>query len=112
MTSLVGFEGLLRGLTVYTYGLPFYTGWGLTRDRHTCPRRTRKLSLDELVAGALIRYPLYLHPTRGVLTTPEEVVSALRAELMRAGNQPVHKSRVLRRAQKLTNAIRGIIDGF
>ena len=50
MTSLVGFEGLLRGKKVACYGLPFYAGWGLTSDRHTIPRRSRRLSLDELVA--------------------------------------------------------------
>ncbi|HEX6243124.1 MAG TPA: hypothetical protein VFZ61_19555, partial [Polyangiales bacterium] len=60
MTSLVGFEALLRGRRVHTYGLPFYAGWGLTQDRHVLARRTRKLTLDELVAGVLIRYPLYL----------------------------------------------------
>ena len=28
MTSLVGFEALLRGITVWTYGIPFYGGLG------------------------------------------------------------------------------------
>ncbi len=60
MTSLVGFEALLRGLRVVTYGQPFYAGWGLTIDRAPIPRRTRRLSLDELVAGALLRYPRYV----------------------------------------------------
>ena len=55
MTSLVGFEALLRGLSVHVYGLPFYAGWGLTSDRHAHPRRTRRRTLDELVALTLIR---------------------------------------------------------
>lgn len=59
MTSLTGFEALLRGKTVFCYGLPFYAGWGLTRDVSPCPRRTRHLSLAELVAGALLLYPRY-----------------------------------------------------
>jgi capsular polysaccharide export protein len=112
MTSLVGFEGLLRGLEVHAYGLPFYAGWGLTRDRHSLARRTRKLSLDQLVAGALIRYPLYLHPSRDELTTPEEVVSALRAEMNRMGNRPVKRHWLARRAHKLKNAIVGMLDGL
>ena len=112
MTSLVGFEGLMRGLEVTAYGLPFYAGWGLTHDRHSHARRTRRLSLDQLVAGALIRYPLYLHPVRGELTTPEEVVAALRAEMNRSGNRPVRKHWLLRRAHKLQNAIRGMLDGI
>jgi capsular polysaccharide export protein len=59
MTSLVGFEALMRNLSVHVYGLPFYAGWGLTHDRHTIPRRNRQLSIDELVAGALLLYPQY-----------------------------------------------------
>lgn len=60
MTSLTGFEALLRGRRVVCYGQPFYAGYGLTTD--ICPptRRTRRLTLDELVAGALIGYPIYL----------------------------------------------------
>jgi len=60
LTSLAGFEALLKGLQVYTYGLPFYAGWGLTFDRERCARRTRRLGLDQLVAGALILYPRYV----------------------------------------------------
>lgn len=59
MTSLVGFEGLLRGKRVVTYGQPFYAGWGLTQDQYAPARRTRRLTLPELVAGAMLRYPRY-----------------------------------------------------
>ena len=31
-TSLMEFEALLRGISVTTYGQPFYAGWGLTND--------------------------------------------------------------------------------
>ena len=37
MTSLLGFEALLRGLPVTTYGVPFYAGWGLTTDLSDVP---------------------------------------------------------------------------
>ena len=63
MTSLTGFDALLRHKEVVTYGMPFYAGWGLTRDRLTShpalARRSRVLELDELVAGTLLRYPIY-----------------------------------------------------
>lgn len=63
MTSLTGFDALLRGKKVVTYGQPFYAGWGLTEDCAEQPlafeRRQRRLSLDELVAGALLHYPIY-----------------------------------------------------
>ena len=59
LSSTAGFEALLRGLTVVTYGTPFYAGWGLTRDQQPLARRTRRLTLDQLVAGALLRYARY-----------------------------------------------------
>jgi capsular polysaccharide export protein len=75
-TSLAGFEALLRETAVTTYGAPFYAGWGLTRDLGPVPpRRTRKLSIDQLVAAALLLYPRYLDPVTG-LPCPAEVVAA------------------------------------
>ncbi|EAJ0942275.1 capsular polysaccharide biosynthesis protein [Campylobacter jejuni] len=62
ITSTSGFDALLRAKKVFTYGMPFYAGWGLTKDKYRCERRTRKLSLEELVAGALIIYPRYINP--------------------------------------------------
>jgi capsular polysaccharide export protein len=76
-TSLTGFEALIRGKKVVTYGQPFYAGWGLTLDRDPPARRTRHLELDELVAGALIRYPLYRSAATGRTCGPEEVVEEI-----------------------------------
>ncbi len=50
----------MRGKKVFTYGMPFYASWGLTTDYRDCRRRTRKVSLDELVSATLILYPRYL----------------------------------------------------
>jgi len=77
MTSLAGFEALLRGKKVVTYGQPFYAGWGLTEDRIPLTRRTRKLTLEELVAGALFLYPLYISGTTGRYTSPERALHEL-----------------------------------
>lgn len=66
LSSTSGFEALLRGLTVVTYGTPFYAGWGLTRDHQPLPRRTRRLTLDQLVAGALLRYARYADPQQAL----------------------------------------------
>ena len=73
MSSLAGFEALLRGCRVVCWGQPFYAGWGLTQDRAPIPRRTRRLSLDELVAGTLLLYPRYWDPVSG-LPCPLEVL--------------------------------------
>ena len=77
MTSLTGFEALLREKKVICYGLPFYSGWGLTQDMLTLDRRSRKLTLDELVAASLILYPTYVSRTTGRFTTPERALEEL-----------------------------------
>ncbi|WP_343897218.1 capsular polysaccharide export protein, LipB/KpsS family, partial [Craurococcus roseus] len=79
LSSLSGFEALLRGRRVVTHGRPFYAGWGLTEDRDPPPRRGRRLSLDELVAGALILYPRYRDPLTGLPCPPEVLLERLAA---------------------------------
>lgn len=77
ITSLTGFEALLRGRAVTCWGQPFYAGWGLTRDRAPVARRVRRLSLDELVAGALILYPRYQDPVTELPCPPEALLDRL-----------------------------------
>ncbi|MBV9862192.1 MAG: hypothetical protein JO267_08585 [Alphaproteobacteria bacterium] len=85
LTSLAGFEALLRGLRVVVYGRPFYAGWGLTEDVIAIDRG-RHLSLGELVAGALILYPRYLDPATRLPCGPEIVIERLaNPELWRPG---------------------------
>ena len=79
LSSLSGFEALLRGRRVVTHGRPFYAGWGLTEDRDPPPRRGRRLSLDALVAGALILYPRYRDPLTGLPCPPEVLLERLAA---------------------------------
>lgn len=78
MTSLSGFEALMRGKKVFTYGLPFYAGWGLTTDRHKLERRVRQRTLEELVYCVLIEYPRYVDFETGEFITPEDLVASLR----------------------------------
>ncbi len=77
LTSLAGFEALLRGKPVTCYGQPFYSGWGLTTDIIPVARRTRRVTLDELVAATLILYPAYLSRRTGHFTTPEQALTEL-----------------------------------
>jgi len=77
LTSLTGFEALLRGKSVTCYGQPFYAGWGLTIDKCPMVRRSRHLLLDELVAGTLITYPVYLSKHSNQFTSPERVLDEL-----------------------------------
>ncbi|MFC0690764.1 capsular biosynthesis protein [Paraburkholderia humisilvae] len=78
ISSLAGFDALLRDKTVFTYGVPFYAGWGLTHD-YVSPIswRNRRLSIDMLVAGALLRYPLYWDRQIRCFTTPEAIVQRM-----------------------------------
>ena len=75
MTSLTGFEALLRERKVVTYGLPFYAGWGLTEDKVQSARRSRTVTLDQLVAAVLIEYPRYRqHDVKG-FSSPETALA-------------------------------------
>ncbi len=75
LTSLTGFEALLRGRTVSCHGTPFYAGWGLTSDlAPVSQRRGRKLTLDQLVAAVLILYPRYLDPVSHLPCPPEVLI--------------------------------------
>jgi capsular polysaccharide export protein len=85
ITSLAGFEALLRGIKVTTLGCPFYSGWGLTDDRQSCPRRTRRLSVTEVFAGAYLLYARYLNPVTGKKAEFEEVVELLASERRHLG---------------------------
>jgi capsular polysaccharide export protein len=84
MTSLAGFEALLRGIPVTCYGTPFYAGWGLCTEPNVLPsaqaRRVRRLTLEQLVAATLIDYPCYLHPEHDGLMGPEQAVAILAAQ--------------------------------
>lgn len=77
LTSLAGFEALLRGKKVTCYGQPFYASWGLTTDIMPLQRRMKVLSIDALTAGALILYPRYMSRKNSSLITPEEALSEL-----------------------------------
>ena len=78
MTSLMGFEALLRGIPVVCFGQPFYASWGLTTDRAPqIDRRQRGVSLDGLVHATLIDYPVYRDPLTGLACHPEVVVERL-----------------------------------
>lgn len=79
MTSLAGFEALIRGLTVAAHGRPFYAGWGLSEDLAPGADRGRRLALDELVAGAMILYPRYLDPVAMKPCSAEQLLDRLSA---------------------------------
>ncbi|ANK75795.1 MULTISPECIES: capsular biosynthesis protein [Ensifer] len=72
ISSLMGFEALLRGIAVTCYGLPFYAGWGVTDDRLRTSRRTKLRSVQEIFAAAYILRSRYF-----VSSQPSEMEAVL-----------------------------------
>ncbi len=78
ITSLLGFEALIRGKPVTCLGMPFYAGWGLTRDVFPAPERRRaRPSRAALAHAALIGYPRYFDPVSRLPCPPEVAVERL-----------------------------------
>lgn len=108
ITSLAGFEALLRGKPVTTHGVPFYAGWGLTCDLGPIPaRRTRQRSLDELVAATLLLYPRYLDPVTRLPCAAEVVVERMAQGQARVTSPLVTLREWQGRAQALWRRITG-----
>lgn len=112
MTSLSGFEALVRGKPVTVYGSPFYAGWGLTDDRLDFPQRTARLSTAGLMYVCLVQYCRYVNWDTRMLTSAERVIEQLaneRAELSGRARQLKSSwpERQLRKAKYLFDALLG-----
>lgn len=95
ITSQTGFEALMREKDVTVHGVPFYAGWGLTRDLGPVPpRRTARRTIDELVAAALIQYPRYLDPVTRLPCPPEVLIQRLVENRGHVGSSLVYLRRV------------------
>ncbi len=113
MTSLVGFEALIRGKKVYTYGTPFYAGWGLTTDTRVCSRRTTKRTIDELVAAAFILYPRYIDPHTNMFCEVETLLEKLDTEKKRYNNDVFYKLYINNRnliSRKIQSSIKALLS--
>jgi capsular polysaccharide export protein len=89
MTSLTGFEAILRDVPVTCFGTPFYAGWGLTHDLGVIPkRRTARPSKEALIHATLIDYPLYWDPVTQDPCPPEIIVMRFKDGNVSAGKGP------------------------
>jgi capsular polysaccharide export protein len=115
LTSGAGFDALIRGKRVVTYGMPFYASWGLTTDFRECKRRTRKITLDELVCASLILYPRYISPKSLKFCEVEQTIEELKAQQERYFNSRIYrllidtKGYILPRTRR---AVRGVLKPF
>lgn len=102
ITSTLGFEALLRGRPVTCLGMPFYAGWGLTRDLFPePPRRRARPTLAAFAHAALIACPRYVDPVSGLPCPAEVIVDRLaRHEIPAAG-----------RGNRLLSKLQGLLAG-
>ncbi len=99
ITSTLGFEALLRGRPVTCLGMPFYAGWGLTRDLFPePPRRRARPSLAAFAHAALIAYPRYVDPVTGLPCPAEVIVDRLSR----------HEIPAARRSNRLLSKLQGL----
>lgn len=84
VSSQLGLEALLRQMSVVTFGMPAYAGWGLTQDRAegvvataARARRRRRVNIDEFADAALLQYSRYVDPVSRRSITAEQAVERL-----------------------------------
>lgn len=76
-STQLGFEALMAGKGVHTFGIPFYSNYGLTIDYQKCTRRTKKRSLEELFFVSYIMFSIYYNPNTGEEIEIEEAIDLL-----------------------------------
>lgn len=106
MTSLAGFEALLRGKKVHCYGIPFYAGWGLTEDLLQIERRNKTLTLSQLIAATLIYYPLYVDPIQGKFIDANQAINLLMQQKQQLSNHCIKRSWISKQYGKLKQLYR------
>lgn len=72
-SSGMGFEALLANKKVTCFGMPFYSGWGITEDKIKCDRRVKKRTLEEIFYVAYILLSRYFNPDTNKVCDIEEV---------------------------------------
>ncbi|WP_144037177.1 hypothetical protein [Sphingomonas sp. TZW2008] len=108
VSSLTGFEALLRDVPVTVHGAPFYAGWGLTNDLGPIPpRRTRRLTIDELVAASLILAPRYRDPVTLLPCPVEVLVERLAADAGRSSTLLTGFRRTLGATRRVLQRVKG-----
>ena len=104
ITSLAGFEALIRHKVVVCYGQPFYSGWGLTTDLYPNSLRCRILSLDELIYIVMYEYSIYIHPETLHFTDPETLIDYLNYKKTKS-SPSINQCWLKKQLQKITQLI-------
>lgn len=72
MTSGAGLEAALHGCEVHTFGVSFYSNWGFTIDHFDCPRRTNRLSAEDVAAHMWLDRTVYVDPRTRLIVPATE----------------------------------------
>ncbi|NKI58365.1 hypothetical protein HCG46_08865 [Labrenzia sp. PO1] len=83
ISSLAGFELLLRGASITTLGSPWYAGWGLTDDRATVLEARQEISVQVLLWAAYGAYPYYFDQN-GQMSDVFKIVDSLSSQVKTA----------------------------
>ena len=62
----------------------------MTIDKRSEPRRTRKLTIEELIAGVYIIYPRYIHPKTFEYCSPSILIDELEKERKKIKNNIIY----------------------
>jgi capsular polysaccharide export protein len=99
VSSGLGFEAILRGVPVVTFGVPFYAGYGLSDDSHAdtaarvpLQRRGQSRSREEVFAAAFLAYARYADPVTHLPLTFDGACDRLVDWRRRAGELAVGKT--------------------
>ncbi|WGE89193.1 capsular polysaccharide biosynthesis protein [Actinobacillus arthritidis] len=106
ITSLAGFEALLRGKIVHCYGLPFYSNWGLTEDYLPLERRNRKLYLEQLISAVLVYYPQYVDPQNMAIIDAEQAIEILQQQKQQLSHSGIKRPWIAKQLGKLKQLYR------
>ncbi len=77
VTSGMGFEALLRGIEVHTFGMPFYAGWGVTKDVISLDRRSKVRTIEEIFQCSYVICSRYYNPQTASGGEIEDVIEYL-----------------------------------
>ena len=91
VSSQLGMEAIFAGHRPAVFGRAFYSGWGLTDDRHPEAEQIGERSAGQLFLAAYLQYCTWYDPYFNRPTTFETVVHALtaQAEAWRLVHKPV-----------------------
>lgn len=74
VSSQMGFEALLCGKPVISFGVSFYSGYGLTDDRNPCQEQHERRSIEELFHELYVKHSVYVNPDREAVCDINQVI--------------------------------------